>query len=453
MNGIPSARLFLPAAVALLLQAAAPGAEPTESAAGAASAPTPGAEPAPTPSTRPATVIRPDKKPVIQNRNPFRIGGDLLVRDASGVAEMLLEVYDPGAGQGGRWKGYGLMDLTRERPDGDGPRTLHASIDFQAPAEGVYCLRTRARDRAGNVEVKSDDLCSVDWIVVLDRTAPRVRLLEPAAPAGGALEEGRTLVVRWEAQEDFPAAAGGNVVEVSGDGGLTWKEIARTDVPGSVEWQVTGPATDAFRVRVAVRDAAGNVGLASTDESLTVLEVPAELRGPSDPQAACAARQAYGRGVAYMVRGDLKEAAVEFEEAIRLSRQTMPAAYLDLSATYLRLYDQDPQFNRRYLLRACELCAEGVKLFPKEIRLKYNLAQGLYRRRDLKGAAASLRAALAGQPRHIESRFMLAQVRREEGDLDEACKLWTDVAVLGGRDNPLARRAVACLGEVQGLRK
>jgi tetratricopeptide (TPR) repeat protein len=428
------------------LFAAAAAAEP-------AGEPQAGAEPAgvkPPDLVRSLMAVRP---PMIQRENPFHIEIANLRESGADIAEILLEVYDPDER---RWKGYGLMELKSVLVEGAQLRRISASIDFHAPAEGVYCLRALARDRAGNLEQKPADLSDIQQVVVLDRSAPKVRLVSPA-PDDKPLQAGQVLVIRWQAEESYPTREvrearlpgekepvrnRSNVVEVSYDNGLTWKKVAEADESGQIEWKIEGPVTDRFLVRVVVRDAAGNYGVAT-------LARPAVLHAaPTSKGAEAGARRTYQRGVTYLTRGDLEQAVEEFAEAIRLDGR-LAVAYVDLSATYLRLYDQDRTFGARYLDLAGRLAADGVRLHPKEIPLWYNLAQAQYRQGKLDAAAKSLASALAVDPRHVESLYMLALVRANQNDLEEAKKLWRQVAALGGRESRLARQAVLCLSEAE----
>lgn len=372
---------------------------------------------------------------VIQRENPFRLVIPELPRGTASVSEVLLEVFDP---ESGRWKGYGLMEIRSEKVAGSALRRLSAAIDFVAPSEGIFCLRPVLRDRAGNVEVKAPDARQIQWVVALDRTPPKVRL---AVPEGaGKLDGGGRLVIKWEVDEHYPSTSGGHIVEVSYDGGVTWRKIHEADDAGQVEWRVDGPVTDSFLVRAVVRDAAGNLAVATLDRPG---QIASSIGGPVPT-----AQHTYQRGVVYMARGDLEKATEEFYEAIRLSPR-MSAAYVDLSATLLRLYDRDRAYGARFLAQAGELATDGLKIYPEEVSLHYNLAQARYREGRLDAAAASLESALAVDPRHLESRYMLAQVRAVQGDLERAKELWRGVVALGGRENRLARQAFACLSEAE----
>jgi hypothetical protein len=408
---------------------------------------------------RPPEAAALARKPIIQHTNPFRIKMERgeLPGDTSGISEMLLEVYDAEAG---RWKGYGLMTLVRERAGGEKVKVVSASIDFHAPAEGIYCLRTVARDVHGHTATRKADLSDVEWTIVLDRTAPRVAL-RGLAEAPRPIKPGAALVIGWSIEEEFPplpetmpdgsGPKHPHRLEVSYDGGINWRPIhSFASATGEFVWQVAGPDTDALKLRAVAVDAAGNVGYggsAADGMALRGFRQPGELLAV-DPSAA-AARRAYQRGVIYTARGDLAMAAGELEEAIRHDPTLLPA-YVDLSAVYLRLYDEESkgpypglvQLEKAQGLLEAALRREGA---TREVMLHYNLAQVLYRAGKAEECSARLRLAQAQDPRHIESLYFLAVVCLQQDKAEEAAKLWKQVAALGGRNHPLAQQAVRCL--------
>ncbi len=424
-------------------------------------------------------IVQRYSQPIMQHDNPFKLEltRDQLPKDASGLSEIMIQVYDS---ETGKWRGCGLMELKRERIGG-GTRIAGATLDFNAPMDGIYCLRTLARDQAGNVEKKSDNLeeSDVGWVVVLDRTAPEVKILSPAS-SNQRLRPGSRLVIRWEIKEDYPAREAqlsdprtgasrtvkSNLVEVSHDGGHSWELIKQCPVPQRVIWTAKGPNTTSLKIRVTVHDAAGNVGSATTTRGLQVSGF--KHRIGSSALMPSAARRTYQRGVIYMTRGDYREAIKHLGEALRLDPKLL-RAYVDLSATYLKLYKQELDVtklpNRSYLQEARKLCEDalGQPGFEAEVSLHYNLAQVLECSGDLDGALKRLRTGLGHKPRHIASLYFMAYLkmkqrdlawragRREDADklLAEARKLWKQVAALGGSKHPHAKQAIQCLQIVE----
>jgi tetratricopeptide (TPR) repeat protein len=415
-------------------------------------------------------------RPIFRNQNPFHIELPDLGKEGADISEILLQVFDPDAAPEGAWKGYGLMELRTQRTGVNQLRALSASIDFEAPADGIYCLRTVARDRAGNLEQKANDLRDVQWLVVLDRTAPKLDMAV-ARGDGKPLEPGAKLGLSWKVEDSFLADPRSKSVEVelSRDGGKKWVKVAELEMAGRegrFEWKVEGPDTEALLFRVIARDAAGNCAVATADKPLAVkapplvsllpvkdpvtgLEPPLvpPIGGPEPVRSPGKALQAYETGVIYMNRGDLEEAARYFELAIRLDVKLAPA-FVDLTATYLGLYDRDRALGAGYLDKAVRAATDGLKVLPREVALYYNQAQAQYRLGKLDAAAASLDFGLAVQPRHVESLYMLALVRSTQRRTADAVVLWRQVAALGGMsqreiEKRLAREAVRCLAEVE----
>jgi tetratricopeptide (TPR) repeat protein len=436
-----------------------------------------GAEPAavrePEPPEWRSGIAPGSNPPIFGRENPFelRLDRSELPKHSTGISDILVQLYDT---ELGRWRGYGLMKLRRERAEAGPVRVTGASINFVAPAEGIYSLRAVSRSAAGRIEAMPDDLTRVHWTVVYDRTPPKITLLKPRQ-SDRAYRPGSRVTIQWEYDEnqpeDYPAVGDGvHRVEVSHDGGLTWKLIRKCAEPEKVYWKVQGPDTDAFLIRVTARDAAGNVGLVTTGPGMRFAGFKHVVGDPA--QLPSAAARTYQRGVIYMTRGAYPQAAEHFNEAIRLDRN-MLRAYVDLSATYLQMWDQERTRsrlpNRDHLEKVVKLLGDALKIsgFDREVSLHYNLAQALERLSRLDEAGARLARGLAVAPRHVPSLYSMAYLhwrQRENasrlGDLEktrahtvEAKKLWEQVAALGGREHPLARQAVRCLAVLEHIKR
>jgi Tfp pilus assembly protein PilF len=426
-------------------------------------------------------LTRKYRPPLIQHRNPFKLtlSRKQLPKHGSGISEVLVQYYDP---ETSKWRGYGLMELKRERLDGGGIRVVGASLDFTAPAEGIYSLRTVARSEAGVVEPKPADLSDVDWVVVWDRTPPTVKLIPPKH-LPKELTPGRRVTLQWEIRDAYPVTktwdetlgekVDPHTLETSHDGGLTWKVVHRFgQEAASYRWKVEGPNTSRLMFRITARDAAGNLKSAILGGKKKPLALrvagfkplPEKHAGSVSSPAvmASSAQREYQRGVVYMTRGDYQRAVKHFAEAMKLFRDakkesdpTLLRTYVDLSATYLNRYDQEKRQrlipNTDHLDRAKEICekALAVPAFKKEPALHFNLAQAHYRLSQMKAAEDAIRQGLKHSPRHLESLYMLALIKVHQKHMPEAKKLWKQVAALGGRDNLVAVRAVQCLRVVE----
>ncbi|MBI4321984.1 MAG: DUF11 domain-containing protein [Chloroflexi bacterium] len=115
------------------------------------------------------------------------------------------------------------------------------------PADGVYAVRSRARDAAGNVEAPAPGVT-----ITVDNTRPIVSI---GAPTTGAVLNGGLYVVAGSATDSLSGIA---IVQVSTDGGASWLSAQGADL-----WQYTWSFGSEDRVGHLIRaravDRAGNV--------------------------------------------------------------------------------------------------------------------------------------------------------------------------------------------------
>ncbi|MHC5057882.1 MAG: tetratricopeptide repeat protein [Planctomycetota bacterium] len=166
-----------------------------------------------------------------------------------------LQLYDPVAREWRKWGEFGL-----ERPAG---ATTGGRMVFRAPREGEYALRAAARDEVGNTR-EGGGPETADLVAVFDRTRPEVRVTSPGA--GAAFEPGAEVRLAWRTTEAHPLARGAAAVEISADGGRTWRVVARrTD--DTDEFRLAAPEAEGrYLLRVTVVDACGNRGRAASPE-------------------------------------------------------------------------------------------------------------------------------------------------------------------------------------------
>ena len=157
---------------------------------------------------------------------------------------MDLQLYDPPART---WRRWGKFNI--ERPDG---KTTGGRIVFRAPGEGEYALRAAARDEVGNTRTGGGPE-TADLVAVFDRTPPEIRVTSPRP--GAVFEPGSEVRLAWQTTEAHPLARGGAAVQISTDGGRTWRAAAwQTDDTGV--FRLAAPETDGFfHLLVTVVDA------------------------------------------------------------------------------------------------------------------------------------------------------------------------------------------------------
>ncbi len=124
--------------------------------------------------------------------------------------------------------------------------------------DGIYGLRLVAEDRVGNSNPTPTPGSAPQFVVVVDRTKPEVRLISPAE--GGYLA-GVPVDVRWIARDNIEMPQNPISLSYSDDGGRTWKEAARgLKNDGYYSWTPPkSPGTDC-RFKVTAIDLAGNMG-------------------------------------------------------------------------------------------------------------------------------------------------------------------------------------------------
>jgi hypothetical protein len=142
----------------------------------------------------------------------------------------------------------------------------------RTPGDAVL-LQVRATDPAGNL-----GLARSEPFALRDRYAPGVDLAG-GPPAGARLWPGDTVALSWQSADNVGVVAVD--VELSCDGGLSWRPTSLVDRPasGNASWTVPDLACALARLRAAARDAAGNVG---TDES-AVFAIQGTTTGVPDP--------------------------------------------------------------------------------------------------------------------------------------------------------------------------
>lgn len=134
---------------------------------------------------------------------------------------------------------------------------LRSPVPFQ-DLDGLYGLRMSGEDRVGNAVPPPAPGAPPQFTLRLDRTRPEVKLLTPSA--AGYLG-GVPIEIRWIAKDNLETAANPVTIQFSEDAGKTWKDVAaglKND--GLFAWTPPKSSEGDCRIRVAVKDLAGNVG-------------------------------------------------------------------------------------------------------------------------------------------------------------------------------------------------
>jgi Tfp pilus assembly protein PilF len=380
----------------------------------------------------PAAIVLAADKPIDYQNTPVFPLSVTRVNSAD-ISDILLQYYDT---QTGRWVGCGLFQISRT-PQGE----VRARVNFNAPAEGAYRLRSIARDPAGNVESASDDPDDYHVMAVYDATPPVVEMTFPRG--GERIEVPGAVDVRWVAHDQNIAQKSSVRVMWSKDGGITFDQIMPwSDLTEEFKWAAPDISTERAVIAVEVKDLAGNVGrkesgifaLAGSkpaprpekDVSYSAQPKPEALPGrrglvayeqrvsTTPPAARALARRYYGRGVIYLVRGDYNEAVNELTSALQADPDFV-AARVDLGVALA-------QMGR--VRDGLEYLETSAIQYPGEQAFPFNAGLIYYNAGDYKMALEKYRKALAIKPDGIETLWMAADCAIRLGNTGDAARYW-----------------------------
>ncbi len=183
----------------------------------------------------------------------LRIAGPLSSRDLPARLEWT----------GGDMGGSGLKraSLYVTRDNGQTWQFHGDDEDLQSPflfkeLDGIYGLRLVGEDRVGNVNPAPVAGSKPQFVTIVDRTKPEVKL---ASPRAGGYLGGVAVDVQWSARDNVEMPPAAISLAFSDDGGRTWKDVARgLKNDGLYSWTPPrAPGTDC-RFRVTAVDFAGN---------------------------------------------------------------------------------------------------------------------------------------------------------------------------------------------------
>jgi len=222
----------------------------------------PATQPPPAVAAEPVTQPRraATKQRVVVTRR-FQIGYELEEIGPSGIGTVEMFITE---NNGKKWWKYG-DDADQKSP-----------FDVEVPRDGVYGFAIRVRSGAGMAIDPPQPNEPPAIVVAVDQTAPIVELL-PVQQGQGT--HANRLTIRWKITEDNPSEKAVSIYYATTLNG-PWEPISGwKDEPDSTfEW-VAGPGVPTrFYIRVAARDAAGNVGKAETQSPIIVDRVQPSAR-------------------------------------------------------------------------------------------------------------------------------------------------------------------------------
>ena len=173
------------------------------------------------------------------------------------------------------------------------PGTYHARRTIREDGEGGYVIQYEgeegengiwlgAYDQAGNHNPNPLAGTRPQHEFEIDTTPPMVRIV--GDPAGRIFSPGASVPVQWRTEEKHPAD---NPLEIrlSDSNGRDYSRSGVEDLPDRGSYEFELPKEDGlhYRVRVAISDAAGNVGTGETGEFMIDGTAPSSVAlGPAD---------------------------------------------------------------------------------------------------------------------------------------------------------------------------
>ncbi len=210
----------------------------------------------------------------IVNTRRFQLGYTLGEVGPSGVSSVELFITED---NGRKWWKYG------DDPDQKSP------FDVEVPRDGIYGFTIRARSGAGLSIGPPLPNEPPEQVVSVDQTAPIVELLPIEQGRGANINK---LRVRWKITEDHPTEMPVSLEYAASPSG-PWTPITgwREDLNHTFDWMVGPGVPTQFYFRVLVRDSAGNIGKAETQQPIvvdlvqpTARIVDVEVTSGSNPQ-------------------------------------------------------------------------------------------------------------------------------------------------------------------------
>ncbi len=186
---------------------------------------------------------------------------------ADGVQKVEFYITDD---MGATWRLYG------EDADRVSPMTI------EVPGEGVYGFVSVATDRFGNREREPSPRSRPETVIVVDRTPPTAKWLEPLQDVlarGGAVE------LKYEASDDWLGTGPVKIqyaanAQTTMDRDAAWTTVQENlSATGSINW--TPPGSGKYNFRLIVEDRAGNLAVAYNPATVIVDTVAPMVTGVS----------------------------------------------------------------------------------------------------------------------------------------------------------------------------
>ncbi len=335
---------------------------------------------------------------------------------------------------GDTWHNYGLDE------DSQSP------IQFDAAEEGLYGFFFLLENRVGSSgEPPQAGTVPQQWAFV-DYTPPIVQLHPIQVGRGDAL--GTRLQLRWTAIDaHFDPRPIELSYRIAPDG--EWTQLAdRLSNTGRYDWCPPTQLEGRVVVRLTARDRSGHrvcaVGRAVELEKITATEEPpgnapgAEELAPTDQKRA---ETLFRRGMVHKERGEYRQAAARFQEALAINPR-QPEALVNLGET---LY-----FRREYV-DSIEAFEWALKLEPGWTGARRGLVRSLMVVDRYDDASAQLAHILKDAPADAEAWLTLGDVAVSRGDELMAREHWQKATMVDPTVKAVVERAQARLDSLQRM--
>ncbi|WP_166821460.1 fibronectin type III domain-containing protein [Thalassoroseus pseudoceratinae] len=188
----------------------------------------------------------------VVNTRQFNIDYELEDVGPSGVGAVELFITE---NDGGQWFRYGAD------PDAKSPFVV------ETPSDGIYGFAVRVKSGTGLSSPPPQVGEKPSMVVVVDQTAPEVKLIGAEQGSGSNLMKVR---VMWETSDNHPADRPVALSYATDPNGI-WEPISGwTENTGEYVWSLAPNTPTRVYLRVTARDSAGNLSKAESEQPLLI---------------------------------------------------------------------------------------------------------------------------------------------------------------------------------------
>ena len=204
--------------------------------------------------------VKPKIPTKLVNSRKFRLNYTLERVGKSGVQAVELFITQDG---GQKWYRYGI-DEDRTSP-----------ISVKVPDDGTYGFALRVRSGVGLAVKPPQPGEEPEVYVTVDQTAPKIEML-PVLQGQG--RDSHKFLLRWRVSDDNPHSSP-IAIAYSESAKGPWKTISDwTDAAGKHLWTTPANAPAKVYIRIAARDAAGNISFVQTPRPVIIDDVKPRAR-------------------------------------------------------------------------------------------------------------------------------------------------------------------------------